>query len=175
MIRHAEIKLILPHRHPMLLVDAVLAVHEGRSVTAIKNVSRNEFCFAALPRELPHTAFEYPPSLIIESFCQAAGILQVLSTRDAARTGLLMLFGAVSNLHFHGAVYAGETLVHEARIETALSDAAIFSGTVSVADRLIMTVERVVVALRPNAALASAQPAAGDAPPFSAHAAGRVR
>jgi 3-hydroxyacyl-[acyl-carrier-protein] dehydratase len=172
MIRHADIRLILPHRHPMLLVDAVLGVEEGRWVKAIKNVSRNEPCFAALTRELPHTAFEYPPSLIIESFCQAAGILQVVSTRDAAPAGSLMLFGAVSNLQFHGAAYAGETLVHEARIETALSDAAIFSGTVSVGDRVIMTVERVVVALRSTDALAPAQPTAGNA---AAHAGAMLR
>jgi 3-hydroxyacyl-[acyl-carrier-protein] dehydratase len=165
MIRHAEIKLILPHRHPMLLVDAVLDVREGQSVKAIKNVSRNEPCFATLPPDRPQTAFEYPPSLIVESFCQSAGILQVLSTRDAAPAGSLMLFGAVSNLEFHGAAYAGETLVHEARIETALSDAAIFSGTVSVADRVIMTVERVVVALRPTDALAAAQPTVATGTP----------
>ena len=68
-----------------------------------------------------------------------------------------MLFGAVSNLQFHGAAYAGDTLVHEARIETALSDAAVFSGTVSVGDRVIMSVERVVVAVRSTDALAPTQ------------------
>lgn len=164
MIRHADIKSILPHRHPMLLLDAVISVEEGRSVRALKNVSRNEPCFAGMAHDLPHTAFRYPASLIIESFCQAAGILQVLSTRDAAPDGdSVMLFGSVTNLRFHDDVYAGETLVHDARIETALSNAAIFSGTVSVGDRLIMTVERVVVALRPSEALATGQPDASRA------------
>src|ERR1700680_3159483 len=124
MIRHADIRQILPHRHPMLLVDAVVSLEEGRSVTAVKNVSRNEPCFAGMAHDLPHTAFEYPASLIIESFCQAAGILQVLSTRGESPAGdSVMLFGSVTNLQFHGDAYAGETLVHHARIETSLSDA----------------------------------------------------
>ena len=153
-IRHSEIKLLLPHRYPMLLVDAVLAVSPGSRITAIKNISRNEPCFATAAGHAGDDVGAYPPSLVIESFCQSAGILQVLSQREGSPgQDQVMLFGSMANVEFHDGAHAGDTLTHEARLETALTDAAVFSGEVRVGERLIATVERIVVALRPATAL----------------------
>lgn len=40
-----EIKNILPHRYPFLLVDRVLEVRDGEYCKALKNVSGNEEVF----------------------------------------------------------------------------------------------------------------------------------
>lgn len=41
-----EIMSIIPHRQPFLLIDRVEELVEGKSITAIKNVSYNEPFFA---------------------------------------------------------------------------------------------------------------------------------
>jgi 3-hydroxyacyl-[acyl-carrier-protein] dehydratase len=163
MIPHSEIKLILPHRHPMLLVDAVLAIEPGSRVAAIKNISRSEPCFDRLGPDAGDEAYAYPASLIIESFCQSAGILKILSDREQAPAAdSVMLFGSMSNVRFHGDAFAGERLTHEVRLDAALTDAAVFSGEVRSGERLVATIERVVVAVRP----ASAVGAPTDAEPL---------
>nr|MCS5553239.1 3-hydroxyacyl-[acyl-carrier-protein] dehydratase FabZ [SAR324 cluster bacterium] len=40
-----EIKNILPHRYPFLLVDRVLEVQKGKYCKALKNISGNEEVF----------------------------------------------------------------------------------------------------------------------------------
>lgn len=36
------VKEYLPHRYPFLLIDKVIAVEPGKSLTAIKNITANE-------------------------------------------------------------------------------------------------------------------------------------
>ncbi|MCH1520357.1 MAG: 3-hydroxyacyl-[acyl-carrier-protein] dehydratase FabZ, partial [SAR324 cluster bacterium] len=45
MMNLEEIKNILPHRYPFLLVDRVLEVRDGEYCKALKNVSANEEVF----------------------------------------------------------------------------------------------------------------------------------
>ena len=45
MMNLEEIKRILPHRYPMLLIDRVLELDPGSSCKAIKNVTANEQVF----------------------------------------------------------------------------------------------------------------------------------
>ncbi|MGI6066841.1 MAG: 3-hydroxyacyl-[acyl-carrier-protein] dehydratase FabZ, partial [Bacillota bacterium] len=40
-----EIKKILPHRYPFLLVDKILELEEGRRIVGQKNVTANEHFF----------------------------------------------------------------------------------------------------------------------------------
>lgn len=156
MLSHAQIKDILPHRYPMLLVDVVRTVEPGVHITALKNVTGNEACFAHLPHPAPAVAYAYPQTLIIESFCQAAGIMYSLQQRNEIDLStLVMLFGSIAKFRFYGDVFPGDTMEHRARLERAISDAAIFSGEVWVGERKIADVERVVVALRPSDVLAT--------------------
>ncbi len=66
-----EIQNYLPHRYPFLLVDRVLALEPGESITAIKNVTVNEPFFNG---HFPgHPVM--PGVLVVEAMAQAAGIL----------------------------------------------------------------------------------------------------
>ena len=58
-----QIKEILPHRYPMLLVDKVLDLIPGESALAIKNLSFNEEVFQG---HFPNEAI-FPGVLIVEA------------------------------------------------------------------------------------------------------------
>ena len=62
-----EVLKILPHRYPFLLVDRVLDIKKGRSITAIKNVTYNEPFFQGHFPQLK----VMPWVLIIEALAQA--------------------------------------------------------------------------------------------------------
>ena len=65
-----EIMDIIPHRQPFLLVDRVIDMVPGESVTAIKNVSMNEPFFAGhFPGEPV-----MPGVLIVEAMAQAGAV-----------------------------------------------------------------------------------------------------
>jgi 3-hydroxyacyl-[acyl-carrier-protein] dehydratase len=151
-LSHAEIKTVLPHRYPMLLVDAVRSIEPGESIVAIKNVTGNEPCFAGLSDLVEPYGYAYPRSLILESFGQAASIIYTLRRHEANDFGAVMLFGSARNCRFHGDVFPGDTLEHHARLERSLSDAAIFAGEVWVDDRRVVEVGQFIVAIRQPAA-----------------------
>ena len=67
----SEIKALLPHRYPMLLVDRVRDLIDGESAVGIKNVTINEPFFAG---HFPgHPVM--PGVLIIEAMAQTAAVL----------------------------------------------------------------------------------------------------
>ena len=110
----ATIERMLPHRHPMLLIDRVVEVAAGKSLVAHRRVTANEPCYAELPDDADHA---YPPTLLVESWCQAAALLVCLDEPDPdVRTGRVMLFGRISGLRFGAAVPPGSLVVHRARL-----------------------------------------------------------
>ena len=66
-----EIKTILPHRYPFLLIDRVLEVNEGKRIKVLKNITCNEPFFQG---HFPNKSV-MPGVLIIEAFAQATALL----------------------------------------------------------------------------------------------------
>ena len=66
-----DIKKILPHRYPFLLIDRVIEVKRGECIKAIKNITYNEPCFQG---HFPSKSV-MPGVLIIEAFAQATALL----------------------------------------------------------------------------------------------------
>lgn len=65
------IQRMLPHRYPFLLVDRIVAIDHGRSITGVKNVTINEPYFAG---HFPgHPVM--PGVLILEAMAQVAACL----------------------------------------------------------------------------------------------------
>ncbi len=62
---------ILPHRYPMLLVDRILEIEEGKRIVGIKNVSINEPFFQG---HFPGHPI-MPGVLIVEAMAQTGGVL----------------------------------------------------------------------------------------------------
>src|SRR5579862_2010507 len=84
---------ILPHRYPMLLVDAILELEEER-IVGIKNVTVNEPFFAGHFPEFP----VMPGVLIIEAMAQTAGVLVLGQIPD--RENKLVFLASVERAKF---------------------------------------------------------------------------
>jgi 3-hydroxymyristoyl/3-hydroxydecanoyl-(acyl carrier protein) dehydratase len=146
-----DIRGLLPHRYPMLLVDRVTEVVAGESLEAIKAVTINEPCYATLTDDADQA---YPPALLIESWCQAAGVLACLEQPNPdVRAGRVTLFGSITNLDLPGRAYPGDLLRHTVRLARLVSDAAVLEGETTIDGTTIMAVGGVTIALRPAQAL----------------------
>ena len=102
-----QIRALLPHRFPMLLVDRVLELTPGERVVGLKNVTINEPFFAG---HFPGQAV-MPGVLILESMAQVAGLI-LLSVPE--HEGKLAYIGSVKNAKFRKPVVPGDTLITEA-------------------------------------------------------------
>ncbi|KJS54227.1 3-hydroxyacyl-ACP dehydratase FabZ family protein [Streptomyces rubellomurinus] len=150
MTGQVEIRGRLPHRFPMLLVDRVLDVEPGQRITAIKAVTCNEPWYAELGPDTPPEGFGYPQSLLVESWCQSAGLLGTWDDPNPdVLSGKVMLFGSMSGVQFHGQVLPGDVLEHRVRVSRAVGDTVIFEGESLVDGQPVLTVASVVVAMRP--------------------------
>lgn len=102
-----QIKQLLPHRFPFLLVDRVIELVPDTSVVAIKNVTFNEPFFQG---HFPGQSV-MPGVLIIEAMAQAAGLLTQLSNRMKGNTGNPLFYLAkVDNARFNAVVIPGDQL-----------------------------------------------------------------
>jgi len=97
---------LLPHRYPFLLVDRVVELEQGKSLSAIKNVTINEPFFQGHFPDQP----VMPGVLILEALAQATGLLAFAAMGDAHKTKLYMLVG-IDKARFRGQVLPGDQLV----------------------------------------------------------------
>lgn len=149
MIGQSEIRRVLPHRFPMLLLDRVTEIVPGRRVTAVKAVSCNEPCYQHLGPQAAAGDYAYPRVLLTESWCQSAGLLATWEAPDPdVIEGKVMLFGSVSGVEYHRPVLPGDVLVHQASISRVVGDTVVFDGESRVNGVAVMTVERAVMAFR---------------------------
>lgn len=116
-----EIKEIIPHRYPMLLVDRVEELEEGKRVVAKKNVTINEPFFQG---HFPHEPV-MPGVLIVEAMAQA-GAVALLSLEDFR--GETAYFGGLDKAKFRKKVTPGDTLILEVEIIKVKSAAGIGKG-----------------------------------------------
>ncbi|NQZ23162.1 MAG: 3-hydroxyacyl-ACP dehydratase FabZ [Colwellia sp.] len=104
-IEIAEIRALLPHRYPMLLVDRVLDYQPMKTLHAIKNVSINEPVFNGHFPDLPI----FPGVMILEALAQATGILGFKST-DGRDENEMYLFASIDKAKFKKPVVPGDTM-----------------------------------------------------------------
>jgi 3-hydroxyacyl-[acyl-carrier-protein] dehydratase len=97
---------LLPHRYPFLLVDRVVEIEQGKSLSAIKNVSINEPFFQGHFPGKP----VMPGVLILEALAQATGLLAFAAMGDEHKTRLYLLVG-IDKARFRGQVLPGDQLV----------------------------------------------------------------
>jgi len=100
-----EIKRMIPHRYPFLLIDGVTDIVAETSATGIKNVSANE----------PHFQGHFPAKpvmpgvLIIEAMAQTAAVL-VVATLGQDIEGQLVYFMTIDQARFRKPVVPGDRL-----------------------------------------------------------------
>lgn len=154
----------LPHRYPMLLVDRVVEVRPGQSLTAIKAIAASEYAYSGtFPAGTPDDG-AYPLSLIVESFCQAAALLAsvtkypepVLSPEPVPYLPLALL-GGVYGCVFRGKAYPGDVLTHHVRLQKEYEDAVVCEGEVVVRREEIVRLDSVVISMKSVAFVRSVQ------------------
>ncbi len=107
-----QIKKLLPHRYPFLLVDRVLEIEPRVSIKAIKNVTTNEEFFNGHFPDMPIM----PGVLQVEAMAQTAGIMMGYSADAAELSATHTLFARIDNLRFRKPVVPGDQLVLEAKL-----------------------------------------------------------
>jgi 3-hydroxyacyl-[acyl-carrier-protein] dehydratase len=120
-----EIRDILPHRYPMLLVDAILELEDER-IVGIKNVTANEPFFGGHFPDFP----VMPGVLVVEAMAQVAGVLVLKSVPD--RKNKLVLLASIEQAKFRRPVRPGDQLRIEMKVTKRKTSVAKMHGQATV-------------------------------------------
>lgn len=101
-----QIKELLPHRYPFLLLDRVTEYEAGVSIRGYKNVSANEALFQG---HFPDKSI-FPGVLICEALAQLTAVYGFLTTGHRPDDGYLYLFAGLDNVKFKRQVVPGDQL-----------------------------------------------------------------
>lgn len=130
-----QILKIMPHRYPFLLVDKVLHLESGKSVSAIKNVTINEPFFNGHFPSKP----VMPGVLLLEVMAQAGGFL-VLHSIDEPENKFIYL-SSIKSAKFKSIVQPGDQLLIKARLDKFKMGTCKISSKIYVDNKLITECE----------------------------------
>jgi UDP-3-O-[3-hydroxymyristoyl] N-acetylglucosamine deacetylase/3-hydroxyacyl-[acyl-carrier-protein] dehydratase len=137
-----QIKRILPHRYPFLLVDKVVSLVEGERVVGIKNVTANEPYFAGHWPDHP----VMPGVLVLEVMAQVAGLLML----SKAQPGQLAYFAGIDKAKFRRPVCPGDQLLVEVDAIKIKSKSSKMHGKVTVDGALAAEAELLFTIFTPS-------------------------
>jgi beta-hydroxyacyl-ACP dehydratase FabZ len=129
-----EIRAILPHRFPFLLVDRIVEM-DAEHIVGIKNVTHNEPFFTGHFPDFP----VMPGVLIVEAMAQTAGVLVLKTVPDRDRK--LVLLVAIENARFRRPVVPGDTLRMEMKVLKRKASVAKMAGVATVDGLVVAEVE----------------------------------
>ena len=141
-----QIKELLPHRYPLLLLDRVLDYQAGESLRAIKNVTINEPFFLG---HFPEKSV-MPGVLIVEAMAQAAAILGILSGAEQPKEDVLYYLVGVDKARFRKPVVPGDQLLIEVKFGTVRRNIWKFSVTSSVEGKLVASTDLLTTTADPD-------------------------
>lgn len=123
------IKLLIPHRDPMLLIDRIVNMEDGKSVVGIKDVTGKEDFFRGHFPSHP----VMPGVLIVEAMAQAAGALVVHTLGESAR-GKVVYFMSIESAKFRKPVVPGDLLRLHCDVVQGRGSVWKFTGVAMVGD-----------------------------------------
>ncbi|EAZ41920.1 hypothetical protein OsJ_26466 [Oryza sativa Japonica Group] len=100
-----QIREILPHRFPFLLVDRVIEYKGGEYAVGIKNVTINDNFF---PGHFPERPI-MPGVLMVEAMAQVGGLVMLQPEIGGSRDNFF--FAGIDKVRFRKPVIAGDTLI----------------------------------------------------------------
>ncbi|RZI65749.1 MAG: 3-hydroxyacyl-ACP dehydratase FabZ [Variovorax sp.] len=107
-----QILKLLPHRYPILLVDRVLEIEEGKRIKAIKNVTINEPFFTG---HFPHRPV-MPGVLMLEAMAQSAALLSFATAGVVPDDKTVYYFAGIDAARFKRPVEPGDQLVMDVEL-----------------------------------------------------------
>lgn len=126
-----EIKAILPHREPFLLVDEVLELEERKRIVAIKRVRAEEYYFEGHFPGAP----VMPGVLIVEALAQAGAVLLLREIPD--RESKLVFFAGIDGARFRRPVVPGDELRLEVSVLSLRKTIGKMAAKAYVGDQLV--------------------------------------
>src|SRR3990172_740589 len=111
----------LPHRYPFLLVDRIVDIQPGVSITGIKNVTINEPFFQG---HFPGQPI-MPGVLIVEAMAQVAGVMAFRSGVE----GKSVFFMSIEKAKFRRPVVPGDQVKLEIKLLQQRGNVWKFSGS----------------------------------------------
>ena len=124
-----QIKQIIPHREPFLLVDEVLELEVGKRIVALKYVKAEEYYFEGhFPQEKV-----MPGVLQIEALAQA-GAIAILSMPE--HKGKIAYFGGIKEAKFKQKIVPGDCLRLEVTLDRLRSSAGTGTAVAYVGDKV---------------------------------------
>jgi len=104
-----DIKRIIPHRYPFLLVDKIVSMEVGKGAVGIKNVTGNEEFFNGHFPDRPLM----PGVLIVEALAQVAGVCLLSMMGNYGKTPF---FTGLDSVRFRKPVFPGDQLELEIKV-----------------------------------------------------------
>ena len=129
-----EIREILPHRYPFLLVDRIIEL-DAEKIVGIKNVTANEPFFEGHFPDFP----VMPGVLIVEAMAQTAGVLVLKSIPD--RHSKLVFLVSVDAARFRRPVVPGDQLRIEMNVIRRKGSVAKMAGKATVDGKVVAEAE----------------------------------
>jgi 3-hydroxyacyl-[acyl-carrier-protein] dehydratase len=125
-----DIKAILPHRYPFLLVDRILEFEEDRRIVGLKNVTANERYFIAGPGGVPIL----PASILTEAMAQAGAVLILAKPENRSR---LIYFMGIDRVRYRRPVVAGDQVMLEGTVVRLRSKMGSLRGVARVDGKVV--------------------------------------
>ena len=129
-----QIREILPHRFPMLLVDRITDFEAGQWAEGIKCVSANEAFFQGHFPDYP----VMPGVLIIEALAQTGAVALLAEEKNK---GKIAYFGGIKQARFKRQVIPGDVLTLKCEIISSKGPVGIGKAEAYVGDQLAVTAE----------------------------------
>jgi len=126
----AAIEAILPHRHPFLFVDRIVAHVPGRSIAGVRRVAHGDRYVRVGPDGRPG----WSGAVLLEAILQVGALLVMSAPEDHGRIAVIT---GIERVRCRGGAYAGEEVRIEAAIERRVGPMGRMSGRALVGDRLV--------------------------------------
>ena len=130
-----EIKQVIPHRYPFLLIDKITDINPGKRVVAQKKFDKEDFF---LEGHFPGNPI-VPGVIIVECMAQASCFLSLNLVEN--RTEKMMLLSNIKNAKFSKKVSINEMLVIEVDLIKFKLNTALFYGLAKVENDIVAKAE----------------------------------
>lgn len=128
---YQAIERVLPHRYPFLLIDRITEFELDKRIVGIKNVSLAERYLSPGPDGRQ----ALPPTILTEAVAQVGAFLILAKPENREK---LIFFMGIEKVRYKAPVYAGDTVVIEAKVRRLRSRMGVLDGVAKVNGKVVV-------------------------------------